>query len=41
MTRLRKAEEEKDEEEAKKIFSLCHEISQKINQIKNSRFLEK
>ena len=51
MNDLRKAEEKElalrslgevgDEKEAKVILQKCHEISQRINEIKNSRFLEK
>jgi DNA primase len=41
MHSLRLAEQDKKEKEAEVILKECHEISKRINEIKNSRFLEK
>jgi hypothetical protein len=41
MNDLRKADERKDEKESEAILQKCHEVSKRINEIKNSRFLEK
>ena len=41
MQSLRQVEQSKKEKEAEVILKECHEISKRINEIKNSRFLEK
>ncbi len=41
LTRLRQTEKDKDEKEMEEVLKKCQEISKRINEIKNSRFLEK
>jgi DNA primase len=41
MGKLRSAETENDEKEAEAALKECHELTKRINEIKNSRFLEK
>ncbi len=41
MQEMRRAEQKKDDSTAEEILKKCHEISSRINEIKNQRFLEK